>query len=385
TEQKRQEELVAAHRRKDDFLAILAHELRNPLAPIRNAVRLLSLPSVTEHMASRAREMIARQVENLTRLVDDLLDVSRINQGKVQLRKEPIELASIVQAAVEACRPAVDRRKHIVEVELPPEPLWVEADATRLEQVLVNLLNNAAKYTEPGGHIWLKARRAGGEVIVTVKDTGVGIAPDLLPHVFDLFTQADHSLDRSQGGLGIGLTLVRNLVALHGGTISGHSDGLGKGSEFQVRLPLLPTSRAVEPPIPLASSEPPAQPVRVMVVDDNRDAGESLGMLLELFGHEVVVVHSGARAIQTIGTFHPDVVLLDIGLPDMNGYQVAQRLRQQAGGDGLTIVAVTGYGQQEDRQRAAAAGFNHHFAKPVDTNALQELLRRTGARTLCSK
>jgi signal transduction histidine kinase/CheY-like chemotaxis protein len=382
TEQKRQQELMAAHRRKDDFLAILAHELRNPLAPIRSAVQLLNMPSATDDMAARARETIERQVGNLTRLVDELLDVSRISRGKIQLRKESLELATVVQRAAEAAYPLVKARQHVLSIELPSEPIWLEADPTRLEQILVNLLNNAAKYTEPGGRIWISAKQAGNEAVLTVKDTGVGIAPDLLPQIFELFTQADHSLDHSQGGLGIGLTLVRSLVGLHGGSITAHSDGLGKGSEFVVRLPLLPQARTVRPNGIEGVANCNEHSFRVLVVDDNQDAGEMLGTLLRLFGHEVKVVHSGWEAIHIMDVFLADVVLLDIGLPGMDGYQAAQRLRQQPGGENVLIVAVTGYGQEEYRQRATTAGFDHHLVKPVDTQVLQNLLLRWGNRRL---
>jgi PAS domain S-box-containing protein len=374
TDQKHEEELVVAHRRKDDFLAILAHELRNPLAPIRTATHLLKMPGAAGRVADQARDMIERQVGNLTRLVDELLDVSRISQGKIQLVKEPIEIATIVMHAVEAAHPLVELRKHVLTVRLPPEPLWLEADPIRLEQVVVNLLNNAAKYTEPGGRIDVEASREGTQIILRVKDTGVGIAPDMLPHVFEMFTQADHSLDRTQGGLGIGLTLVRSLVGLHGGEITGHSDGLGKGSEFIVCLPSLPQQPTPRPEAAEERAVGNGRPLRVVVIDDNQDAGDSLGMLLRLNYHQVEVFQSGRLALQTIPAFRPDVVLLDIGLPDMDGYQVARRLRQQPGGADVLLVAVTGYGQEEDRRRAAAVGFDHHLVKPVEPKVLEGLL-----------
>lgn len=382
TDQRHQEELEAAHRRKDDFLAILAHELRNPLAPIRNALHLLGMPAVTGEVAAEARAMIDRQVENLTRLVDELLDVSRISTGKIQLRKAQLDLAGVMQRAAQASRPLMDARKHILAVESPSAPLWVEGDATRLEQILVNLLNNAAKYTELGGQIWFTARKEDRDAVMSIKDSGIGIDPELLPRVFDLFTQADHSLHRTQGGLGIGLTLVRSLVELHGGRITAHSEGLGRGSEFTVRLPLLlqPCPPDTEPDIPLYRTK--GRGLRAIVVDDNIDAGESLGQLLRLYGHEVLVSYSGAVAIESFPTFQPDAILLDIGLPDIDGYQVAQRIRELSGGATVKLIAVTGYGHEEDRRRSAAAGFDHHLVKPVSAVELQELLSTGRAQKL---
>jgi PAS domain S-box-containing protein len=380
TDQRHQEELEAAHRRKDDFLAILAHELRNPLAAIRNALHLLSMPAVTEDIASQARALIDRQVENLTRLVDELLDVSRISMGKIQLRKMHLGLAGAMQRAEQAARPLMDARKHLLSVEVPTEPLWIEGDPTRIEQVLVNLLNNAAKYTEVGGRVRFTARRQESDVLISIRDSGIGIEPELLPRVFDLFTQADHSLHRTQGGLGIGLTLVRSLVELHGGSITARSDGLGEGSEFTVRLPLLPPERVPSPPAEKALPEQAGRRLRVVVVDDNADARESLGQLLRLYGHELLVLSSGEVAIQSFAEFRPDVVLLDIGLPDIDGYQVAQRIRALPDGTSVRLVAVTGYGHEEHRRRAAAAGFDHHLVKPVKLAELQELLVGSNSR-----
>lgn len=374
TDQRHQEELEAAHRRKDDFLAILAHELRNPLAPIRNALHLLGMPAVSGEVAAEARAMIDRQVENLTRLVDELLDVSRISTGKIQLRKTQLDLASVLQRAAQASRPLMDARQHILSVESPSEPLWVEGDSTRLEQILVNLLNNAAKYTELGGQVWLTARRQDRDVLISIRDSGIGIEPELLPRVFDLFTQADHSLHRTQGGLGIGLTLVRSLVELHGGKITAHSDGLGKGSEFTVRLPLVRKPCVTDKQTDTTVPGQKGRGLRAILVDDNVDAGESLGQLLRLYGHEVLVSYSGAIALESFPKFQPDVVLLDIGLPDIDGYQVAQRIRDLPGGGKVKLIAVTGYGHEEHRRRAAAAGFDHHLVKPVNPVELQDLL-----------
>lgn len=374
TDQKHQQELEAAHRRKDDFLAILAHELRNPLAPIRTALHLLKMPNAPGGISAQARDMIERQVSNLTRLVDELLDVSRINRGKVQLRKEPVELATIIRGAVEASRPLMEARRHRLTTRLPSAPLWLEADPTRLEQVVVNLLNNAAKYTEPGGQIDIRAHQQDDRIFLHVKDSGVGIAPEMLPRVFEMFTQADHSLARTQGGLGIGLTLVRNLVGLHGGDISGHSAGLGKGSEFIVRLPALAQEPVIKAPPPHEFEKINGATYRIVVVDDNQDGANSLGMLLRLHGHQVHVFHSGITALQAIPALRPEIVLLDIGLPDLDGYQVAHKLRQLSEGADLLLIAVTGYGQEEDRRRALAVGFDHHLVKPVELTALQSVV-----------
>jgi PAS domain S-box-containing protein len=376
-DQKRAEEALRdADRRKDEFLAMLAHELRNPLAPIRDGLHILSMPQVDAATAGRVRSMMEQQVRNLTRLVDDLLDVSRITRGKIRLRKETTDLATVVGHAVETVRSLIELQKHELSVSLPDEPVHLEADPTRLEQVLTNLLNNAAKYTEPGGHIRLTAGREGAEVVVRVGDNGMGIPDELLPHIFDMFTQADRTLDRSQGGLGIGLTLVRRLVEMHGGSILAHSDGPGKGSEFMVRLPALPRRRP-EVPAPPAAAPPKKEPLRVLVVEDEVAVAKMLVMLLRLWGHQVQGVHDGAGALAAVATFHPDVILCDIGLPGKNGYQVARELRQREWqGRPPVLVAVTGYGQEEDQRRAQAAGFDYHLTKPVDPHALEALLAR---------
>jgi CheY-like chemotaxis protein len=333
------------------------------------------MPAASDGVAERARGMIERQVGTLIRLVDELLDVSRINRGKIQLRKEPVQLAAAVERAVEAARPLIEAKSHILTVRLPEQPVWLEADPTRLEQIIVNLLNNAAKYTEAGGKLDIDAHLAEGRLVLRVRDNGVGIAPDMLPRIFEMFTQVDHSLDRALGGLGIGLTLVRSLVTLHGGDIAGHSDGLGLGSTFTVRFPLLAQPPATPTAVPaLPAGEAP--PLRVIVVDDNADAGDSLGMLLRLYQHRVEVVRSGKTALDLFPAFRPDVVLLDIGLPEMDGYQVAHRLRQLPGGADAYLIAVTGYGQEEHRRRAAEAGFDHHLVKPLDPTALETALRR---------
>ncbi len=369
----RAEKLALADRRKDEFLAVLGHELRNPLAPIRTAVQLLGLPEAPEPDRQWARQVIARQVGQLTRLVDDLLDVSRISQGKVQLRRGPVELAEVVGRAVETSRPLLEARKHRLTKLLPAEPVWVEADQARLTQVIANLLNNAAKYTAEGGHVWLTAERRGAEAVIRVRDDGIGMAPEVLPHVFDLFAQADEAVDRAEGGLGIGLTLVKRLVELHGGTVEANSAGPGSGSEFVVRLP------AGQPPPPTPAETAPGQAAappgrRILVVDDNQDTAQTLALLLQLQGHETRAAYDGAAALETARGFRPDVVLLDLGLPRMDGYEVARRLRSQPGAAPLFLVALTGWGQAEDRRRTREAGFDCHLVKPVDAAELQNLL-----------
>jgi PAS domain S-box-containing protein len=371
--QRRADQLVEADRRKDEFLAMLSHELRNPLAPILNALHLMDQVGTNHPILQQARDMVERQVRHLTRLVDDLLDVARITKGKVQLHPEPVELAVVLQRAVETSRLLLDSRRHELVVALPAQPVWLRADPARLEQVVTNLLTNAAKYTEPGGRVWLTAALGQDRVMVQVRDTGAGIAPDLLPHIFDLFTQAERTLDRSQGGLGVGLTLVKSLVEMHGGTIRAASGGLGQGSEFTLELPVLPASAAR----PMETAGTPAAPtgsLRVMVVDDNWDAADSLAMLLRLTGHEVQTAHDGASALSAAGAFHPAVIFLDIGLPGMDGYQVAERMRRQPELAGVVLVALTGYGQEEDRRRSQAVGFDYHLVKPADPQQVLELL-----------
>jgi PAS domain S-box-containing protein len=366
--------LKEADRRKDEFLAVLAHELRNPLAPIRNSLHILRLSAQHDPVAERIGEMMERQVNHMVRLVDDLLEVSRITRGKIELHKESVELAAIVRSAVETSRPLIDAAGHELALSIPADPLTLEGDSVRLAQVLANLLNNAAKYTEPGGHIWLTARREVDEVVISVRDTGVGIPPEMLPRVFELFTQLDRHADRAQGGLGIGLTLVKSLVEMHGGSVEASSEGAGRGSEFVVRLPLgtaaLPThdpGKAARPSDVLALR-------RVLVVDDNRDAAESLSMLLKLLGADVHVAYNGPDALEALAKYKPAVVLLDIGMPGMDGHEVARRIRQQSEFQDVTLIALTGWGQEADRQRSQSAGFDYHLIKPADVDALQNLL-----------
>ncbi len=367
--------LKASDRRKDEFLAMLAHELRNPLAPIRNAVQIFRGKGPLVPELQWATEVIDRQVHQMTRLVDDLLDVSRITKGKIELRKEPVELAMVVNSAVEASRPLIEKWSHELTVTIPPQPIHLEADPTRLAQVLLNLLNNAAKYMDKGGRIWLTAERQRDHVLIRVKDAGIGIPTEMLPRVFDMFTQVDRSLERSEGGLGIGLTLVQRLVEMHGGTAEAHSDGPGKGSEFVVRLPLA-VERKDKGPQGTADGEKVLPPMkrRILVVDDNRDAADSLGMLLRMMGNEVHTAYDGLEAVRAAAAFRPDMVLLDIGLPKLNGYEAARSIREQDGGTDMFLVALTGWGQEEAHRRSKEAGFDHHMTKPVEFAALQKLL-----------
>jgi len=378
TEKKRVEEALRdGDRRKDEFLATLAHELRNPLAPICNAVELIQAAPENPPAMQAACSVLQRQLAHLVRLIDDLLEISRITRGKLQLRKERVSLETAVISAVESTRPLIDAACHELTISLPSEPLFLDADSTRLAQIFTNLLNNAAKYAEKSGHIWLTAQRDFDNVSVSVRDTGIGIAPEHLSHIFEMFSQVVPAIDRSQGGLGIGLALVRGLVELHGGTIEAHSDGPGQGSEFIVRLPLAKSPFAE--PWPNQSKEKAERPSsfsrsRILVVDDNRDTTATLALILERSGHYVHVAHDGLEAVQAAAAFRPDVVLLDIGLPKMNGFEVAKRIRQQRGKGDVALVAVTGWGQQEDRRRAMEAGFDHHLTKPVEMATLMELL-----------
>ncbi|HEY9421339.1 MAG TPA: ATP-binding protein, partial [Thermoanaerobaculia bacterium] len=374
-----QERLEEADRRKDEFLAVLAHELRNPLAPIRNAIEILSREDAAETDRRGARCMIERQTRQMARLVDDLLDVSRITRGRIELRKERVDLAAVVQSAIETSRPMIEASGHRLTIALPSGPVPVEVDPTRLAQVIANLLNNAAKYTPRDGQVFVTAERAGGEAVVRVRDTGIGISRPMLSRIFEMFIQADSSLERAHGGLGIGLALARRLIEMHGGTLEAFSAGPGLGSEFVVRCPV-----AVEAPESLEEPERGAGAAaargsrrRVLVVDDNEDAADSLGVLLEMMGHEVRTAYDGIAAVAKTAEFVPDVVLLDIGLPGMNGYEAARRIRQQPSGRGMRLVALTGWGQEEDKRRSREAGFDVHITKPLDPALLERLL--TGA------
>ncbi len=374
SERKRIEEaLKDADRRKDEFLAMLSHELRNPLAPILNALQVLQLQKGETPRQQKAQAIIERQVGRLTHLVDDLLDVSRTVSGRIKLRREQIVVSDIVERAVETVRPLIDQRRHEFTVSLPPEPIWLNGDAARLEQVVTNLLTNAAKYTTEGGHIWLSVQQEGDKLVLRVRDTGLGIAPAFLPHVFDLFTQAERSSDRLQGGLGIGLALAKRLVEMHEGTIV-VSSTLGEGSEFVVCLPVaLPRVSHKTRPSPPERAKPTSAVLRVLVVDDNVDAATALEMLLTASGHEVRVAHTGPTGLAAAFDFRPDVMLLDIGLPELNGWKVAKQIRLEFLQD-IVLVAMTGYGQNRDRQRSRRAGFDHHLVKPVDFGKLRQIL-----------
>jgi two-component system CheB/CheR fusion protein len=372
--QRAEEALKDADRRKDEFLAMLAHELRNPLAPIRNGLHILRMPNATNAISDRVIQMMEQQVRNLTRLVDDLLDVSRITRGKIQLQQEVLDLAVVVNHAVETVRPLTEAQRHHLGVSLPSEPVLLRGDATRLEQVLCNLLTNAAKYTEPGGHIDLTVARDGTSIVLRVRDTGIGIAAELLPRIFDLFIQDDRSLARSQGGLGIGLTLVRKLVEMMGGTVTAQSAGCGKGSEFIVRLPCLPDPLVASAAEALTTMPPSRRLLRVLIVEDRETLAETAALMLRLWGHDVRIAHDGPTALAAARTYRPDVILLDIGLPGMNGYDVARQLRAEAGRRRPLIAAVTGYGQDEDRRRSQEAGCDHHLVKPIDPPALHAFL-----------
>jgi PAS domain S-box-containing protein len=365
-------------RRKDEFLAMLAHELRNPLAPIRNAVNIFRGQAASVRDLQWATDVIDRQSHQLTRLVDDLLDVARISRGKITLRKEVVDLATIVNHAVEASRPLIEKWGHELTVMIPPATMRLEADPTRLTQVILNLLSNAAKYTDERGRIWLTAEEQDEHLLIRVKDNGIGIPADMLPEIFDMFAQVDRSRERSEGGLGIGLKLVQRLVEMHGGIVEARSEGPGKGSEFVVRLPVALAAKGQ-----VESSSDNGEPVsaavlrRILIVDDNRDAADSLGMLLQMMGNEVRTAHDGLDAVAAAAAFQPDVVLLDIGLPKLNGYEVACRIREQPGGAGMLLIALTGWGQDEDRRRSKAAGFDHHMTKPIEFDALKKLLSET--------
>jgi signal transduction histidine kinase/integral membrane sensor domain MASE1 len=369
-------ELRRAGEAKDQFLALLGHELRNPLAPIRNALQVLRGAKTDPALATHMHEMMERQTAHMVRLVDELLDVSRITRGKIELRRELVDLATAVRRAVDVQRALLDERGHRLRLSLPGEPLVLEADPTRLEQILSNLLSNAAKYTPGPGTIDFHVAREGAQAVIRVRDDGIGIRPEMLDRVFELFAQADRLPERVQEGLGIGLTLVRSLTGLHGGTVSASSDGPGRGSEFVVRLPCLPAQEKSARPVPRArTGADDARRRRVLVVDDNPDSAESLALLLQIEGHDVWTAHDGLSALAAAREHRPEVVLLDIGLPaGMDGYEVAQRMRPEAGLEDMLIVAVTGYGQAEDKRRAADAGFDGHLVKPVDIDKLWQLL-----------
>jgi PAS domain S-box-containing protein len=365
--------LQEASRYKDEFLAVLAHELRNPLAPIKNGMQLLRLAAPGSEPAVQARAIMERQLDQLVRLVDDLMDISRITRGKVDIRREPVELVSVLLSAVETSRPAIEAARHHLSLSLPSEPLLVSADFVRLAQVVSNLLNNAAKYTDGGGQISLAAQREGDEAVIRVRDNGIGIEAELLPRIFDMFAQAHDNLNRSKGGLGIGLALARSLVELHGGRIAARSAGAGKGTELTVRLPLL---KAKSRPAAGRASQrwTPAARRRVLVVDDNVDAAKTLEMLLQELGQEVEVVHDGPAALEAARRRRPEVVLLDISMPGMDGLELARRLREQPDFESVRFAAITGFGQEDDRRRTRAAGIDEHLVKPLSPEQLRRVL-----------
>ncbi len=367
--------LKDADRRKDEFLATLAHELRNPLAPIRNGLQIMRLNHDTD-VIENVRSMMDRQMNHLVRLIDDLLDVSRVSQGKIELKREKITVKSVVESAVEASQPFVEERSHTLEINLPDEILWIDADLTRVAQIINNLINNAAKYTPDGGHIVLRATKEDGWISISVADNGLGIPEDMLPKVFELFTQVDRNLERSQGGLGIGLALVRRLAEMHGGSIIAESAGLGKGSTFTVRLPLA-MPKVEETPVALTGDQEPEAPPRslnILVVDDNLDAAKTTGWMLEMIGHVPTLAHDGPGALSAARELNPEVIMLDIGLPGMNGYDVCRALRKEVQFKNTLFIAQTGWGQERDRKEAEAAGFHYHLVKPVGLDDISNLL-----------
>jgi PAS domain S-box-containing protein len=367
-------ELREADRRKNEFLALLAHELRNPLAPLRNGLQILRLAGSNTQAIAQARTMMDRQLGHMVRLIDDLLDISRISQNKMELRKDRVLLADVISSAVEAARSLIEAARHELTVHQPTGPVFLDADLTRLAQVFGNLLTNSAKYTEPGGHIWLSAERTGREVIVSVRDTGIGIPADALPRIFDMFSQVDRSIERTTGGLGIGLALVKGLVEMHGGTVSADSPGLGQGSTFTVRLPALGQPAAATD-TPIDEPRGPTGPARrILVVDDNRDSAESMAMMLQLTGNEVTTAHDGIAAVEAAERVRPEVILMDVGMPRLNGYEATRRIREQPWGQGTVIIALTGWGQDVDRVQSRQAGCDGHLVKPIALADLDKLL-----------
>jgi two-component system CheB/CheR fusion protein len=373
-----EEALLDADRRKDEFLALLAHELRNPLAPIRYALAANKKQGRTPDQQRRAEDVIERQVTHMSRLLDDLLDVSRITRGTLELKRSPTELTLVVGSAIETARPILDAKHHTLTLDLPQQAVRLDADAVRLAQVFSNLLINAAKYTDPGGRIALRATQVGNELVVAISDNGIGISEDMKPRLFTLFSQAQSSMGRSEGGLGVGLSLVRGLVSLHGGSVAARSDGLGKGSEFIVRIPV---GAATEHPENDAAADVPVPGagLKILVVDDSRDAADTCAILLELSGHHVQTAYTGQRALELAESYRPHVLLLDIGLPDLDGYQLAKKIRSTPWGRGTVLIAVTGWGQETDRRRAFEAGFDQHLTKPIAAETVESLIQSLSA------
>jgi CheY-like chemotaxis protein len=375
----RAEELIEADHRKNEFLATLAHELRNPLAPLRNGLQILRLEHRDPEVTEQVRDMMDRQLAQMVRLVDDLLDLSRVSRGAIDLRKERIELATIVQQAVETSGPVIEQAGHHLTIDVPRSAIYVDADLTRMAQVFSNIFNNAAKYTESGGTIHLTVQQQGSEAVVSVKDNGIGIPAHMLPSVFDIFTQVDRNLERSQSGLGIGLSIVKRLVEMHGGSVDVKSDGHGKGSEFLVRLPAVLS--VVQPRSEEQQWTGVSGRRRVLVVDDNRDAATSLAIMLRLMGNESKTAHDGLEALEMAAAFRPDLILLDIGMPKLNGYDTARQIRQQPWGKHVALVALTGWGLEEDRRKSRDAGFDSHMVKPIQLQDLEKLLAPSSAAT----
>lgn len=373
-----EEALREADRRKDEFLAILAHELRNPLAPLRTGIEIMRMGRIDPERAERVRAMMGRQVDHMVALVDDLMDVSRISSGRIVLDRRPVELATVIRSALEASDPIIRHKRHEVSLTLPAEAVWVDGDLHRLTQAIGNLLTNAAKYMEPHGHVFVTLERLDGAAVVRVKDTGMGIPPAMIEKIFELFAQVDSAIERRQGGLGIGLTIVRQLVELHGGRVEAHSDGPGRGSEFVVYLPLsaAPRRELDGPQLPGAA----VHSRRVLVVDDNADAAQAMATMLGLLGHEVDVAFDGEQALRVAERTRPEVILMDLGMPGMNGYVAARHIRQRDWGRDVLLVAVTGWGQQADRVASEQAGFDHHLVKPVELDAVQSLIAQLDSR-----
>jgi signal transduction histidine kinase/ActR/RegA family two-component response regulator len=369
-----EQELRDADRRKDEFLAVLAHELRNPLAPIRTGLELMRLAGDDPAAIEDVRATMERQSQQMVRLIDDLLDVSRITRGTVELRKSRVELRTVIANAVDAARPVIEEMGHELKIVVPKQPIVLDADAARLAQVISNLLNNAAKYMDRGGQIQLTADRLQSTATVSVKDSGIGIPAEMIDRIFDLFTQVDGSLDRSHGGLGIGLTLVKRLVEMHGGSVEVRSAGIDQGSEFIVRLPAVVDLLSDEPAQPGVDTPTITNKRRILVVDDNEMAANVLAMLLKALGNDVRTAFDGLSALALAEQFRPDIILLDLGMPKLNGYETARRIREQSWGQNIILAALTGWGQDEDRRRTRDAGFDHHFVKPLEPNVLQKLL-----------
>ena len=369
-------DLFDMHRRKDEFLATLAHELRNPLAPIRSGLQLLKLTDINEEEAEKTRGMMERQLAQLVRLVDDLMDVSRIVTGRIELQKKPVSLSDVLSSALETSRPLIKQMNHHLSVTLPESPIQLDADCTRLAQVFLNLLNNAAMYSEPNGSISIDVKRDGNFAAISIRDGGIGIAAEQLPQIFEMFTQVDHSLGKTLGGLGIGLSLVRRLVEMHGGSVEAKSAGVGKGCEFLVRIPTLSEQDAHAKKFPSVQEPCMMSSLRILIVDDNRDSVTTLSMLLGRLGHQTFTAFDGEQAIAAARKFKPEVILLDIGLPKLNGYEVCRWIRTQSENEKVVIIAQTGWGQEETRIKTSDAGFDHHMVKPLDPNVLRRILAK---------